>query len=238
MKYFSVDGEDIVWYDVKKAPFALHGFYNPLSEPFYRRLPQDIAEATSAGVDTLSRESAGGRVRFSTDSPYIAIRAKYRSVGRAPHITLVSSAGFDLYVDGEFGSRYIREFRPPYDIADTYCSLVHLSDNKLRSYTINFPTHSVVESLEVGIRPGAVLDKPVQYRDLLPVIFYGSSIVHGTASTHPGATYPAIISRDLNIDFINMGFSGNAMGEQVLAEWLSKLPMSVFVLIMIIMHLI
>ena len=71
----SIGDTPVVWHDVRKDPFSLHGFYEPLTEPFFRRLPPNVAEATSEGVDKLSRESAGGRVRFSTDSPYIAIRA-------------------------------------------------------------------------------------------------------------------------------------------------------------------
>ena len=60
----------------------------------------------SPKVDKLNRECAGGRVRFSTDSPYIAVRATYRAVGRASHLTLVSTAGFDLYIDGEYTVRF------------------------------------------------------------------------------------------------------------------------------------
>ena len=134
---------DVVWYDVRKEPFSLYGLYRPQTEPYFHRLPFDVAEATSEGVNKLSRESAGGRVRFSTDSPYIALRARYRVVGRSPHLTLISTAGFDLYIDGEFGSRYVREFRMPYDMTDSFEQIVYVEAGKMRSYTLNFPVHSV-----------------------------------------------------------------------------------------------
>lgn len=220
---------DVVWYDVRKAPFSLHGFHEPRSMPYFCRVPTDVAEATSVGVAKLSKESAGGRVRFSTNSPYIAIRAKLLVVGRSSHLTLISSAGFDLYMDGEFGSRFIKEFRMVYDMVDSYEQIVKLDGEKMRSFTINFPVHSVVESLEIGLKPDAAVDMPRPYRDVSPVIFYGSSIVHGTAATRPGYIYPAIISRELNIDFRNIGFSGQAKGEKALAKWMAELPMSVFV---------
>jgi len=215
--------------DVRKSPFALHGFYEPVTEPFFRRVPADIAAATSEGVDKLSRESAGGRVRFSTDSPYIAIRAKYLVVGRSPHLTLISSSGFDLYTEGEFGSRFVKEFRMPYDMGDSYEQILFVGEGGMRSYTVNFPVHAVVESLEIGLKPDASVGMAKPYRNIKPVIFYGSSIVHGTAATRPGYTYSAIISRELNLDFRNIGFSGQAKGERVLAQWLATLPMSVFV---------
>ena len=52
-----------------------------------------------------------------------------------------------------------------------------------------------------------------------------------TATDDPIAPseYPAIISREFNMDFRDIGFSGMAKGEKVLAEWMAELPMSVFV---------
>ena len=220
---------EVVWYDVRKQPFSLHGFYNPENEPIFRRLPPDVASETSGAVGKLSKESAGGRVRFSTDSPYIAIRAKYLVVGHASHISLVSTSGFDMYIDGEFGSRYVLDFRMPYDMTNSYEQIIRLNSGEMRSYTINFPIHAVVESLEIGVAPNSIVKEAIPYRDIKPVIFYGSSIVHGTAASRPGNIYPAMISRELNLDFKNMGFSGNAKGEPTLARYLATLPMSVFV---------
>ena len=220
---------DVVWRDVKEAPFMLHGFFEPLTEPYYHRLPAEVAAATSEGVSKLERESAGGRVRFSTDSPYIAIRATFKVVGRSSHLTLLSSAGFDLYIDGEFGSRFVKEFRMPYDMTNYYENVIRIDSSVMRSYTINFPVHSVIEKLEVGLKPDAALDAPRAYKSFDPFVIYGSSIVHGTAATRPGLTYPAMISRDLNMDYRNVGFSGMAKGEEAMANWIATLPMSVFV---------
>ena len=225
----TIGSVDVVWYDVRQAPFSLHGLYEPLTEPYFRRVPAEVADATGAGVSLLAQESAGGRVRFSTDSPYVAIRAKFRVVGRSSHLTLLSSSGFDLYVDGEFGSRFVREFRMPYDMTDTYEAVLGVGPAAMRSFTVNFPVHAVVEKLEVGLSPAARLAEARPYRDILPVAFYGSSIVHGTAAGRPGLIYPAIISRELNIDFYDIGFSGQAKGEAVLGRWMATLPMSAFV---------
>lgn len=219
----------VEWHDVRKAPFSIYGLYEPTTEPFFHRLPMEIGEATSPGVDKLQRESAGGRIRFSTDSPYIAVRAKYRAVGRSPHMTLVMTTGFDLYIDGEYGSRYVKEFRMPYDMVDSYEQVVYLDTEINRYYTMNMPVHACVESLEIGLKPGARLGEGLKYRDVDPVVIYGSSIVHGTAACRPGNIYPAMISRMLNVDIRNLGFSGKALGEKVLAEWMATLPMSVFV---------
>ena len=219
----------VVWHDVRKAPFTLHGFYRPQEEPYFHRLPDEVGEATSPSVAKLQQESAGGRARFSTDSSFIAIRAKFRVVGRSSHLSLVATAGFDLYEDGPFGSRYVREFRMPYDMTDRYEQLIQLPRTGMRAYTINFPIHSVVETLEVGLAPEAHLAPGAKYRDIPQIVFYGSSIVHGTAAGRPGLTYEGHISRELNMDYINLGFSGHAMGEQAITRYMTTLPMSVFV---------
>lgn len=226
----TIGDAEVIWYDVRKAPFVLYGIMTPDDEePYYHRVPHAVAAATSPGVDKLARESAGGRIRFSTNSPYIAIRAKFRVVGRSSHLTLISSSGFDLYIDGEFGSRFVKEFRMPYDMVDSYEQLIPLEAEIMRSYTVNFPVHAVVESIEIGLKPTAKIDAPCAYRNYDPIIFYGSSIVHGTAATRPGLTYSAMISREMNMDYKNIGFSGMAKGERAIAEWMATLPMSVFV---------
>ena len=226
----TVGDVEVVWHDVRRAPFAIYGLYNAQTEPWFHRLPMDVAAATSPDVERLSQECAGGRVRFSTDSEFIAVRVKYRAVGRSSHLTLVSTAGFDLYIDDEFGSRNLREFRMPYDMEDSYEQLIPLNNAPgVHSYTINFPVHSVVETLEVGLAPGAKLGEGRKYRDMKPIVFYGSSIVHGTAASRPGYIYENHVCRMLDMDYINLGFSGHAKGEQALAEYMATLPMSVFV---------
>ena len=225
----SIGDAEVVWCDIKEKPFVIHGSYDEAGVDFYHRMPMDVAARTSDGVKTLARESSGIRVRFSTDSPYIALRVKYVTFARSSHISLVANAGFDMYVETEFGPRFVKEFRMAPDMTGGYEQLVKLEGSYMRTYTINFPIHAVVSSVEIGLKPNARLGDPVPYRSYAPVVFYGSSIVHGTAASRPGNIYPAIISRMLNVDFLDLGFSGKALGEEAIAEWIRDLDMSVFV---------
>ena len=117
----------------------------------------------------------------------------------------------------------------PYEMEDGYEQVIELEGEFYRSYTLNFPVHACVESLEIGLKPGAKLGPAKAYRPIDPIVFYGSSIVHGTAASRPGNIYPLMISRMLNVDILNLGFSGQAKGEQNLAQWMATLPMSIFV---------
>ncbi len=230
-----IDKEDIAFFDVRRPPFTIHGAYNPTTEEYYHRLPTEVGKNTSAKVAGLERESSGISVRFSTDSSYVAIKAEFVSVGKNSHIPLAESAGFDLYVDSSYDSRYSGVFLPPMTMVTNneyeYESLLPIKgERKMRGFTINFPIHSVVKNLYVGLQNDSKLDVEVPYLDIAPIVIYGSSIVHGTAATRPGLTYTNMLRRKLNIDVFNFGFSGNAKGEDAIISYLRDLPMSVFVL--------
>ena len=69
----------------------------------------------------------------------------------------------------------------------------------------------------------------MKYRNELPIVYYGSSITQGACASHPGNAYENVISRELGLDFINLGLSGNGKGEDVMVEYLASLPMLAFV---------
>lgn len=223
------DADDAVFYSVRNKPFKLYNLYDPQNQPIFRRLPPDIAEATSEQVAKLSKEPAGARVRFSTDSRYVILRAKEPSIGRASHMTMATMAGFDLYEDTDADSRYVKMFMPPYKMDEGYEQIIRFPDRRLRYLTINFPIHSVVSDVYIGIQGDAVLGEGKKYRSDKPVVIYGSSIVHGTAASRPGLIYTNTLSRYLDMDVVNLGFSGNAKAEPVMMNYIAGLDMSVFV---------
>ncbi|MBE5752383.1 MAG: hypothetical protein E7357_08235, partial [Clostridiales bacterium] len=66
---------DVLWKNARDYPFSLHGVFYSEEEKRYRRMPKSVAEAVSPSVGVLSTNTAGGRVRFRTDSPYITVKA-------------------------------------------------------------------------------------------------------------------------------------------------------------------
>ena len=95
-----IEAEDVVWQDALLAPFSLHGVYFDEELRSYRRMPLAAAKAVNPGVFGLSGNTAGGRLRFRTDSPYVAIRAMLPTPALMNHMPLSGSAGFALYIDG------------------------------------------------------------------------------------------------------------------------------------------
>ena len=217
---FEEDG--LAFFDASKPPFSLHGLLQ--EEGCFRRLPSPVAQATSEEVALLSLHTAGGRVRFCTDSPVIAIRAKMHAIEKMPHFALTGSGGFDLFEK----ATYLATFIPPFGFERGFSSRKALDGRKLRELTVHFPLYSGVKSLHIGIVKGSVLT-PAPADDQPPVVFYGSSITQGGCASKPGCAFPAIVGQMLGCDHVNLGFSGSCKGEQAMADYLASLPMRAFV---------
>jgi hypothetical protein len=227
--------EDIVFLDAKCKPFSIYGLYNNMNEYAYLRIPKEIACRVNEGVRELNYHTSGGRIRFSTNSRYIAIKYATKNTGLMSHMPLLGSSGFDLYIDADGKSTYYKSFMPPIDFTNGYESIVYFEntneDNKdMFSITINFPLYNSIDSLFIGLQQDSIVEEGAKYKYENPVVYYGSSITQGGCASRPGNSYSAIISRWLDCDYINLGFSGSARGEEIMAQYIASLKMSVFVL--------
>ncbi len=219
------EGVELEYFDVRVAPFKVWGLL--YEDDSFCRMPDAVAKATSGGVYALHENGAGGRVTFETDSRYVSIVCRVRSIGKMSHFTTIGSAGFDMYEENDL----VCSFFPGYNYTDGFSSTYTFGGEPYaRKLLINFPLYTTVESLVIGLEKGASLAAYNPYRDIPPIVYYGSSITQGGCASRPGNAYQAKISRELLVDHINLGFSGNAKGEEVMAEYIASLPMSVFVL--------
>ena len=221
----NVNKDDIVFLNAKDEPFKVYGAYEP-----FVRLPKEIAENTNRGVSDLYKNTAGIRVRFSTNSPYVAIAAKVPFITKSTHFSRTGLAGFDIYEYNCGEYKYLRTFEPSLDEEHRINGVCELGDEGMHSLVINFPLYNNVDEFFIGIKTGSDLTSGDNYKIEKPIVYYGSSITQGGCASRPGVAYESIISRRFDADFINLGFSGNALGEQIIAEYISKLDMSVFVL--------
>lgn len=267
---------DIRWENARNNPFALHGVFYCEEEKRYRRMPKSVADRISLGVGVLSTCTTGGRVRFITDSPYIAIKAVLPSPMPSTNMSMGSYSGFAVYSDGIFegnlrpqwtevvsatGEKFAGDFadiaqaaRPFYDtlcrdgryvfesivyarttLNDTFDgSAIETQPNNARSALRNIelylPLYNGIYELYIGVKEGCRVEPAVPYPNVKPVVFYGSSITQGCCASHAGNNYISVLSRRLNFDFINLGFSGGAKGEPLMADYLAELQAEVIVL--------
>ena len=231
----------VQYHSVRNAPFSVCGLCDVTDGAPFHRIPVDIAQSTNEGVAFLCLHTSGGRVRFKTNATYMALKVKLSGVGMMPHMTLVGTAGMDVYLGGcdgyPGGYRYhascMTEGGNDAAIKMTdnqgYTNMVWLPGEGEKEVLINLPLYGGINELWVGISPDATLSEACSYRDILPTLYYGSSITQGGCASRPGNNYPNILSREYNVDFRNLGFSGSARGEQVISDYIAAQPMSAFV---------
>lgn len=222
----TITSGDPVFLDATNQPFDIYG----LCEGF-RRLPQSIAEATSGEVSELSEMPAGGRIRFKTDSDYVVVHADIDGVLEDDtNDTYVSRLGFDMFEVKNGKPCFSAIFVPSQGKGKDYSeSRIRFPSRKLRELIISLPLFAKVKNVYIALREGSTVEKGGEYGHKTPIVFYGSSIVHGVGAGKPSSSYPAIIGRRLDSDFINLGFAGAAKAEEALMKYISSLRMSVFV---------
>ena len=101
--------------------------------------------------------------------------------------------------------------------------------NETREFKLYLPLYDGIESLEIGIDFNSFIEKPTRSKKK-PIVFYGTSITQGGCASRPGMAHTNIISRKLNIDCINFGFSGNGIMEKPITELISEIDASLYVI--------
>ena len=220
------ENAEFIFYDPAIKPLTMYGLL-----PDYRRLPSEVAEKVSDGVWDLHANTAGGRIRFRTDSQKIVLLCQYPTMNYGINICRVGTSCFDLYADGEYWGAFCPDdlFMPDSAEPVVYRMEKSFPNKKMRSILIHFPSYNDVTRVSIGLEKEAEVEAAEPYRPLEPIVYYGSSITQGASASHAGNAYENIISRDLNLNYVNLGFSGNCKAEPVMAEYLAGLEMSVFV---------
>ena len=212
--------------NVDLPPFSLHGVFREGNH--YVRIPGEISSAINPRVHTLASYCAGGRIRFATDSPRICVHIQCAPYERSAHFALTGTAGLDVYADHDGTQRYFGTCIPPMEYGGGFESLITFPGKKMRTVTINMPQYNGICNIYVGIEKGCALEAaPALIQP--PVVYYGSSITQGGCASRPGASYQAILHRQLKTDYINLGFSGNAKAEEILMRYIASLDMCAFV---------
>jgi hypothetical protein len=130
-------------------------------------------------------------------------------------------------MEGEKCDDYMVHFEFP---NGHYESLTQFSDNRMKEITLCFPSFVNVSELYIGVNQDAVVQEAAPYcNEGNPVVFYGSSITQGACASRSGNLYQNILSRKLNMDYINLGFASGCKAEPAMIDYLCTLSMSMLV---------
>ena len=213
-----------VYIDTGKAPFKLYGFYEP-----FRRTPKSVALATSETVTRLHTMGPSARVRFRTNSDIIVIHADLSDDGATGAMPILATNSFEMHFVEDGKHKFMGSFVPSQGPGKNYVECRLKVTPEMHDVILYFPINSSVTNFYVGLREGADLEEGGSYTYETPVLFYGSSIVHGIGAGRPGMNYPSQISRMLDTNVYNLGFGGGARGEDAIIDFIADQKMSVFV---------
>ena len=216
---YSSNFDDIEYFG--EESFILEGTDIPasLKENMYDRLPASYKEIVREPVWDLSKNSAGLSIRFLSNSSVITAKWELLNNISMDHMPDTGIKGVDLYYKNNNEWQYINTGRPM-GFNNEY-RLVDNMDNELREYKIFLPLYDGLKNIEIGIDNSSFIRKP-RKSEKKPIIFYGTSITQGACASRPGMAHTNIISRKLDRNVINFGFSGNGRMEQPISELISE----------------
>ncbi len=211
-----------------------------LKESPYDRLPISYKEKVREPVWDLSKASAGITVRFHSNSTSINLKWTVLNDLDMPHMASTGIKGIDLYTKYNNKWRYVttagalvglktyQNKSIPADSINEYELIKNMSPD-FREYKLFLPLYDGVTKLEIGIDNNALINK-ASPNPVKPIVFYGTSITQGGCASRPGMAHTNIISRKLDVDCINYGFSGNGRMETPIVELISDIDASFYVI--------
>lgn len=219
--------DGMLWHDARSLRLAGLGWRNDERFAPYDRLPARAKPVVREAVWTLSEFSAGIHVRFHTDATEIAARWRLRNANLSmPHMPSTGMSGLDLYTRDQGRWHWVGLGRAT--ALENKATLVKLHPGT-REYLLYLPLYNGIATLEIGVPEGATLTPGPAWPGK-PILFYGTSITHGGCASRAGMAYPSILSRRLESESINIGFSGNGWMELEIGRFIAELDPAVYVL--------
>lgn len=219
-------------YKYNSKPLELHGL------PFYEknhllnRLPADTVEKLKTENPTseilyLHKRCPGARICFRTNSKQFTVRMELASISPDLGMSIYDCQSINVMIGPHKTARFAGLVYPKnYDTLTAEKTFT--KSDEMEDITLFFPRNEPVKNIEIEVEEDALVEAPTPYK-YPPILFYGSSITEGGCCCRVTNAYNALISADLDVDYYNYGFSGNALGELSLADCIAEIPMSIFV---------
>ncbi len=211
---------------VEASELTLVGKMMETSNPYWR-VDTALFKGFTPTESNQVRCGAGLAVAFRTDSPFIAIRLTRRPSYWGATTTLMSSAGFDLYIKRDGDWVWARNLCFKNGDKEQGTLIEHM-DGTMHDCLLYLPIHTELRSLELGFDPACrveALDNPFRHR----IVFCGSSYTHGGCTTRPGMSYPVQFERHTGLHVLPLGCGGNGKLQPHFADIMAAVEADAFV---------
>lgn len=197
----------------------------------YTRIPAYLQDSVRPDLWERSQCSSGIGVRFATNSSRVGVRYELLWDAHMLHMADTGIKGTDLYIfEGDSVWRHVNTNRPRVNNREekicesTYVS--NLDTTRMNEFMIYFPLYDGVNKLEVKIDSGASIGtgRPELIDPRVKIIAYGTSILQGGCASRTGMAATNILSRELNCEVVNIGFSGEGKMDSCMARAMAMIP--------------
>ena len=192
----------------------------------YHRMETEKIEGITKGEAHLLKMTSGLAIAFRTNAKAIYVKARYgKNTIWNQYAPLTSTQGFNLFIkdaNGEWtwAASRAHKITPHPSRFDKMAEPLHIISGLYegeKECLLYLPLFSELEGLEIGVTPGADIEKmpnPFRYN----IAVFGSSFTHGSCASGSGLTWPAFLSRATDWHLCSFGMSGNSKLQPYLGE--------------------
>lgn len=214
-------------YSMKMGEIKTFGIPNFERTGKISRLPDDVIEKIPS-LNFLGRRVPGARIGFKTNSKKFKVRIELETLSVDIGMSIYACQSAFVFLGERVNSKFLGIVNPSSYEAKEFEKVFEKS-SELEQITVFLPRNEIIKDVFVEIDDGADFLPPDEYKYSKPALFYGSSITEMGICSNPGASYNAIISRHLDLDYYNFGFSGNCKGELEMADYINTLDVSILI---------
>ena len=214
-------------YSYKEKPLKVFGVPNIEKNGAFERLPAELREKMPS-LEFLGRRTPGARLGFRTDAPSFTVKIALETLSLDIGLSIYSCQSAFVYWGKRQNSKLLGLVNPP-NYETKGFEQTFSKPEGMDEITIWLPRNEIISNVEIEIPDGYRVEEPTPYKYSIPALYYGSSITEEAAAANQCASYNALISRHLDLDYYNFGFSGNCKGEIDMADYINELDISVLV---------
>ena len=217
--------DTLCFYDALQFRVINKAFDNSLTP--YTRIPAYLKDSVRPDLWERAKCSSGMAIRFATDSKAIAVRYNLLTNMHMAHMADTGIKGTDLYVlDEEHGKWVFLNCNRPRKDSIQQKVYVDKLDGLLHEYMIYLPLYDGVNWMQIGVDSTATITMPTYDNPRIgkKFVFYGTSILQGGCATRTGMVATSILQRELGVECVNIGISGEGKMDFCMARAMAQIP--------------
>ncbi len=217
----------VEWHSTDNLPLLGKAVDDASTSKRYQRIPDSLLQTVRNGaLSGLGKHSAGMALRFAAKTSRVDAKWHSPFKGLMNHQTPTGTRGLDLYTlmpDGKW--TFVNSARPDVNSHNSTANIISNMEPVMREYLLYLPLYDGVDSLYIGLDPGAELLQPSDVMHAgTPIVMYGTSLLQGGCANRAGMAHTNILARRLQREVINLGFSGNGQLDLEIARVIAAVP--------------